>query len=261
MGKARRGRMQLVDFPRWLRALLVAAIVLFFCNAVVLLAQTVGFLGTWSWKLDGGLATLFDAVIGLGLAGWQARRGFTNLIRSQENQATLDIEKEKRDREIERRTLTAALLAEFTSLHQQADAICKAARAIEVNYRAMPDHPALETKFTFPHLKAPVYQANISKLGLLEVTPAADVIMAAWAATEYLPTTEGPISHSMFVELHSVHTMGMEFWRDDLLHVIRRLRASEGQCEDPGPLTEDRERRMREFETRSGPAASMPMNT
>jgi heme A synthase len=38
-------------------------------------------------KIDPGLATLLGAVIGFSVVAWQARAGFQNLIRSQENQA------------------------------------------------------------------------------------------------------------------------------------------------------------------------------
>jgi hypothetical protein len=43
-----------------------------------------------SWKIDPGTATLSGAIIGLAIIGRQTRRGFANLIRSQNNQAELD---------------------------------------------------------------------------------------------------------------------------------------------------------------------------
>jgi hypothetical protein len=42
------------------------------------------------WKLDQGTATLLGAIIGLSIVARQARRGFTNLVRSQAHQAQID---------------------------------------------------------------------------------------------------------------------------------------------------------------------------
>lgn len=45
-----------------------------------------------SSKIDPGVATLCGAVIGLSVVAWQARVGFQNLIKSQENQARIERE-------------------------------------------------------------------------------------------------------------------------------------------------------------------------
>src|SRR5689334_15405735 len=79
-------QIELRDFPLWLRGLLVATLLLFFWNALFALTTMFAI----SWKIDPGLTTLLGATFGLGIVAWQARLGFANLIRSQENQAELD---------------------------------------------------------------------------------------------------------------------------------------------------------------------------
>jgi hypothetical protein len=91
--------MELADFPRWLRGLFALTLILFFFNAIYALAFLTGFLATWSWHIDQGVATLIGAILGLGIVAWQARLGFTNLIRSQEHRA--DIEAKARNHQHE----------------------------------------------------------------------------------------------------------------------------------------------------------------
>jgi hypothetical protein len=122
---------QLVDFPRWLRALFAFALILFFVDVVYALAFLTGFWATWSGRIDQGVATLIGAIVGLGTVGWQARLGFANLIRSQEHRAAieaearrdqqgLDIERARQSSDEERRILMAALRAEIVGLIQEA---------------------------------------------------------------------------------------------------------------------------------------------
>jgi hypothetical protein len=120
--------MQLADFPRWLRALFAVFLILFFFNALYALAF---FTAIWHLRIDPGVATLMGAIVGFGIVAWQARAGFTNLIRSQQHRAdietevrrhqhTLDVEREARRTDEERRVLLAALRAEITGLMDHA---------------------------------------------------------------------------------------------------------------------------------------------
>jgi len=72
------------DMPRILWVVLVAAIGLFLFSVAMIVAMP--------WKLDQGMATLVGAVVGFGIIAWQAKIGFSNLIKSQANQSTLDRE-------------------------------------------------------------------------------------------------------------------------------------------------------------------------
>src|SRR5262245_51005454 len=129
-GEEREARMpmQLADFPRWLRALFAMFLILFFFNALYALAF---FTAIWHLRIDPGVAILMGAIVGLGIVAWQARAGFTNLIRSQQHRAaietearqhqhTLDVEREARRTDEERRVVLAALRAEIVGLMDHA---------------------------------------------------------------------------------------------------------------------------------------------
>jgi hypothetical protein len=99
--------MKWADFPVGMRALLVAVALLFGIEFIIFSAVIIGS----PWKVDPGVATLLGAVGGLAIVAWQARIGFANLIRSQENQARLEqrgrehqqqLDQEKIEREIAR---------------------------------------------------------------------------------------------------------------------------------------------------------------
>jgi hypothetical protein len=81
--------MELPDFPRWLRALFAVFLILFFFNALYALAF---FTAIWHLRIDPGIAILMSVIVGLGIVAWQVRVGFTNLIRSQEHRASIEIE-------------------------------------------------------------------------------------------------------------------------------------------------------------------------
>jgi hypothetical protein len=70
------------------------------------------------------LATLIGSLIGLSVIGWQTRRGFKNLIASQEHRAEKEREARARDAsneqsEREKKALAAALAGELYSLWRQ----------------------------------------------------------------------------------------------------------------------------------------------
>jgi len=99
-------------------------LILCFVNVILLLALTPSALGSFSGKVDPGLATLIGAIVGFSIVAYQARAGFMNLIRSQENQAKLEREARVHQMELdeearkivevaERKTLMAALRAEL----------------------------------------------------------------------------------------------------------------------------------------------------
>jgi hypothetical protein len=180
--ESKRVKMQLADFPRWLRGLFAVLLILLFFNALYAFAFLTSFFATWSWRIDPGVATLIGAIVGLGIVAWQARLGFTNLIRSQENQAViemqarlhqhqLDIDRERQGVNEDRRILMSALRAEIVGLMQQASRTMEHANMMRAMLQVMAEEkaPDLTRSFTWPTFQAPVYQASLSKMGYWEL--------------------------------------------------------------------------------------------
>jgi hypothetical protein len=170
------------------------------------------FFATWSWRIDPGVATLIGAIVGLGIVAWQARLGFTNLIRSQENQAAietearlhqhqLDIDRERQRANEDRRILMSTLRAEIVGLMQQAQNTMNHANVMRAMLKVMADEkaPDFTTSFTWPTFQAPVYQANLSKMGLLGASLGADVIKVMAMTGRTLPpsTSDKPMPNNV----------------------------------------------------------------
>jgi hypothetical protein len=173
---------RLLRLPIELRVALVSTIALFILNVVWAFTQA-------SWKLDPGTATLCGAIIGLTIVGNQARKGFANLIRSQNNQAELDRlarihqsditeQAQAKNTEKERSTLLSALRAEIVGLH---DAACTASQTstkfAEIADALARQHMPPSTKtITYPTFDAPIYLANLTRIGLLGPSIGGDVV-------------------------------------------------------------------------------------
>jgi len=137
----------------------------------------------------GPFATLIGAVLGLSVIAWQTRRGFRNLIASQEHRATMErgaradqarIEREVLAEQVERekRALAASLAGELTSLWYQVRNVQYLPVAQSVLLEAMmEDGTTRKQEFVLPigKFRVPIYEANISKLGLLGASLAGDV--------------------------------------------------------------------------------------
>ena len=259
-GEEREGRMpmQLADFPRWLRALFAVFLILFFFNALYALAF---FTAIWHLRIDPGVAILMGAIVGLGIVAWQARAGFTNLIRSQQHRAaietearqhqhTLDVEREARRTDEERRVLLAALRAEIVGLMDHA----QTAMQYSITMHALLDQMVAakarnSTKsIRWPTFNAPAYQASVSKIGLLGASLGADVVRVMTKPGIAIPPVESnrPISNEMLATLYDGMADGMREWIADLHHVAMRIRAREEGTPDPGTLMEDQTNRRQE---------------
>jgi hypothetical protein len=192
--------MQLADFPRWLRALFGVFLILFFFNALYALAF---FTAIWHLRLDPGVAILMGAIVGLGIVAWQARVGFTNLVRSQEHRAatetqarqhqhTLEVEREASRTDEERRVLLAALRAEIVGLMDHAQAAMQHSITMHalLDQRAAAKAPNSAKSIRWPTFNAPVYQANVSKIGLLGASLGADVVRVMTKPAISVPAVE-----------------------------------------------------------------------
>jgi len=253
--------MHVADFPRWLRGLFAVFLILFFFNALYALAF---FIAVWHLRIDPGVATLMGAIVGLGIVAWQARAGFTNLIRSQEHRAAieaearqdqhmLDIEREARRTDEERTILMAALRAEMVGLMHRAEDVRQSSKIMHLGLQKMIAENAPDTakSFPYPTFNAPVYQANISKIGLLGASVGADVVRVMTRTGMTVPTTvqDQPLSNEVIAKLYDTMADAMREWRADLDHVAMRIHAFEEGTPDPGTLQEAQtKRRLREKE-------------
>ena len=249
--------MQLADFPRWLRGLFAVFLILFFFNALYALAF---FTAIWGLRIDPGVAILIGAIAGLGIVGWQARLGFANLIRSQEHRAAIEMEarnqqhlldrqlKEQRIAE-ELRVLMAALRAEIVGLMAQAHSTMEYSQTMHRAAQALIGAKARNAtkSLRLPTFNAPVYHANISRIGLLGASLAGDVVRVM-AKTGTVPpaTFDQPISNEVLAEMHDGLVDQMREWSEDLLHVALRIRAREEDTLDPGTLVEAQSTRQQE---------------
>jgi hypothetical protein len=197
---------QVTQLPWIVWLAFVSSIALLAFDAVLFV--TIGF--SASSKIDPGIATLFGAVIGLSVVAWQARIGFQNLIKSQENQARLEREgrihraeleqhAEARIEERRRADLLGALRAEIAYLFR---AVSEAERhvlgMIMIQKAIMKRDMPLSTKVIALHsFDAPVFKANIPNLGLIGAYLGADIINVLSRANgkEVKFTTEQPMPH------------------------------------------------------------------
>ena len=121
--------MKPADYPFSVRALLVATLVLFVINVFFFSGPLSAFFARAN-SITPGLATLIGSLIGLSVIGWQTRRGFKNLIASQEHraekerearadQARIERDASNEQSEREKKALAAALAGELYSLWRQ----------------------------------------------------------------------------------------------------------------------------------------------
>jgi hypothetical protein len=225
----------------------------------VALAATCGLFGlnvVWAytqagWKIDPGIASLSGAIIGLTIVGHQARKGFANLIKSQKNQAELDrvarmhkaeLEEASTAKAIEREraTLLSALRAEIVGLHDAAyNAEQTSTRFAEIaDSLARQNMPTTSKTITYPTFDAPIYLANLTRIGLLGPSLGGDVVkvLSRTRNKKSELTSDGPIPHSSIKMLYEASAESFKKWADDLLHVAMRIRSIEEGWPDPGTL-------------------------
>lgn len=235
---------RLQSMPRTLWVVLIAGV-------TFLLANMVSLLSIGGLKIDPGTATLFGAVIGLCVVAWQTNRGFQNLVRSQENQSRLEREARlhryeleragsKDDEEREKRLLLSGLRAEIVSLHSAAFASAQSHQQYALLYKAMHEHgaPATIKEFTINGYKAPFYKENISKLGLLNVNLAADIIKVySMVYDDRKVVWEKAAPNSVVSVAYGTGAVLAYKFNADLYHVAMRIRSFEEGTADPGTLS------------------------
>jgi hypothetical protein len=239
---------------------------LFFFNALYALAF---FTAIWTWRIDPGVAILIGT-LGVCILGWV---GIATLIRSQEHRAvldmearqhqhTLDLDREGKRIDENRALLMAALRAEITGLMHRAEDTIKSSNIMqswlqEIIAAKAPNSPA---SFKWPTFKAPVYQANVSNIGLLGASLGADVVsvMTRTGIIDSPATINRPISNEVVAKLYAGLEDAMREWREDLCHVALRIRAREEGTSEPGPLLEAQIKRKQEEKDERDIAASTP---
>lgn len=235
---------RLKRLPTELWIALVATIGIFLLNVLWSLNQA-------GWKLDQGTATLLGAIIGLSIVARQARRGFANLIKSQAHQAQIDrdarlhqseLNNQALDRERirEKHLLLAALRAEIAALHSLAYEQANTVRtfALMTRFLAQNNAPASSKEFGSSTFNAPIFMANIPKLGLLGTYLGADIIKVLSRADGKSASmkTEIPMPHAMVYALYVGRHDFLVKWASDLHHVAMRIIAEENGTTDPGTL-------------------------
>jgi hypothetical protein len=214
----------------------------------------------------GPLATLLGAIIGLSVVAWQTQRGFRNLIASQEHRAATErdarADQARIQREIaaeqlnqEKMALAAALLSELSSLWYQVRNATTFSMTQSILLEEMiKDGAQGKREATLPifPIRVPIYEANISKLGLLGSSLAGDVAQVFSRATVSSSTSTGQQAvPQMDIKMYKGMIDGLvqsnKEWLEDISHVIMRLSALErGASDDPGPLyllEQERERK------------------
>ncbi|MDA9523881.1 hypothetical protein XI06_27285 [Bradyrhizobium sp. CCBAU 11434] len=237
--------------PISLKVALLSTLVIFALNVAWALSQT-------AWKLDPGTATLAGAVIGLAIIGQQTRRGFINLVKSQNNQAELDRAARLHAAELEeqaaaktikadRINLLAALRSEIVGLLAAAHtATNTSARFAEIaDALAKNNMPATTKTITYPTFDAPIYLANLTRIGLIGPSLGGDVVKVLSRTRNKKSdlTSDGVIPHSGVKMLYEASAESFKNWADDLLHVAMRIRSVEEGWPDPGTLAETHDAR------------------
>jgi hypothetical protein len=196
-------------------------------------------------------------VVGLWIVGQQARLGFKNLIASQENKALLDrqarehqlsLEKatEESARAYEKQLLLESIRAELVGLMDQALLTQSWASKLALMFDTMSKQniPSSVMNMKIPSFRAPVFEYNIGKLGLLAVSIAADVIIVcARAHKEVDVKFESPALLSLVAASYRGHAEDLKKWHGELHHVAMRLIAAEAATADPGVLITYRQKR------------------
>ena len=233
------------DFPWWAKALVCYSATLSIVNLLLMIQFN---FGVANWKIDPGTATLVGAIIGFSIVAYQARVGFRNLIASQENQAHLEREARLHQSELvesqrkategaERKIVLAALKGELLSLQVSAHTYRNWAAVMKVLYEeaAKEGYPSNVDSIKIPPASTPVFDANLSKLGLLGSSLAGDIVMAITSARAGIGIKlDKPMANKMAVGVYESLIEVMEILRDDLGHVAGRLQADEdGTGETP----------------------------
>jgi len=245
---------EVTRIPKVVLIAFVSSLALLAFDAVLLV--TIAF--SASSKIDQGIATLCGAVIGLSVVAWQARIGFQNLVKSQENQARIERDARLHQAELqqsgEERTerkrkaaLLGALRAEIAYLFGAVSDAENHIHGLILIERALMARglPSSTKTITLHSFTAPVFQANIPNLGLLGAYLGADIIKVLSRANgkELKIELQEPMPHDVVLVIYDGNHSSLQKWASDLFHVAMRIRAEEDGTPDPGTLGDTQEKR------------------
>ncbi|RDI51235.1 hypothetical protein [Microvirga subterranea] len=202
------------------------------------------------------VATLIAGIVGLGTIAWQTRRGFQNLIASQEHRATLDrdarihqseLADEQAQRQTDRETkvLAASVHAELFALHRQVHNTIQSIVVQKHMYEKLLQAKSTSLfEYRFPRFRTTVFDENISKIGLLGPSIAGDVISVyATLRVELEPAVLKDAPADIMISLLEGL---LETYRDlggEIVHVGGRLSHVQFGNPDPGTLVDFRLKR------------------
>jgi hypothetical protein len=201
-------------------------------------------------KLPAPIATMITGIVGLGTIAWQTRIGFRNLIDSQEHRAKLDrearrdqasINRDEKQREVDRdkQLVASALHAELIGLLPR---VQQMQQWLSIQRAVMKQMGSHKTTFRLPRYNVPVYDHNLSKIGLLGPSVGGDVIQVysnAVAVGEYNKDTHQitDTPANMLVPIVESMVEAYENWTGEIVHVAQRLMHVQGfRQDDPGTL-------------------------
>lgn len=153
------------------------------------------------------LATVGTAMVGLLGVVYAARQGFKNVIKASEDKATQDREargaqyereKQARDdqREHDTKVLAASLHAELASLTAQFKGAKEWTGGLAKKFAEIAADPKGNQspgRIVVRTFEKPIYDSQVSKLGLLEPELARDVVTAYQAVTSPHPVSQDPV--------------------------------------------------------------------
>jgi hypothetical protein len=101
--------------------------------------------------------------------------------------------------------------------------------------------PAFNQPIRFPSFDTPIYNTNISRIGLLGVSIAADVVKVMNRAKRKEVNSPGgsSLEHKFMKAIYDT-AASYKSWSSEIYHVAIRIRSSEEGWQDPGTLIESK---------------------
>jgi hypothetical protein len=207
---------------------------------------------SWLQSIDAtAIATMVSAAVGFGGVVVATRAGFQHLIASQEAQAQRDREAREfqseaseklraRERAEETRVLASALLGEMSAARtrvQNVRAFLAMQAAVYKSFGDTVSPEPVDVHRSWPTFDPIVFQANISKLGLLGPSTAGDVVeVYQLFSVNPMPPMKDMQAKNLALIFDAMKET-IDSWLQDSYHVQRRLLALVSDANaDPGPL-------------------------
>lgn len=258
---------------RWLlrrTAVLFGIAVLFFCLSTSSLIASLLQNSFWlPLAIDQGWATLFGAAIGLSIVGWQTKAGFSNLRKSQANQANLDRQARTHQAELDRearqhqfslerqrektaenhqkKALAAAINGELLAAHAFLVRRAQIFKYQAMIYKMMPaDTKSPSSTINLTGAKTDIFDRNVGELGALGASICGDVVeifQSLKASTEFPANT---LTAGLLATIYEGMAEGWLETHQDVLHLQKRLIAVQTDGADPGAVFYARQARKKD---------------